>query len=399
MRKMLIALGIAALMPSALQAQTQLPNPGLQIQFAPPGARALGMGATFVAIADDATAAASNPAGLVILSKPEVSGQLRYSKFTTPSPFGPDVPDSEDSIGSLAFASFVYPKEKYAVGVYYQQPTNFESGSIASWTGYDGLLSLDEKVASDQRIKLENFGASLALKVAPKLSLGASVRATRVSRASEFSYGASVLALPGTSVTFTEGADGSPTKLSFDVGVLVNPNGKFSLGANYSFGPTVDIDRTWRIQRTGALVDLDHPSLEQGEDDASPFNVPDTFGVGVAFRPTDKWVVSAEVLAIRYSDLAGVVEGQEDVTDLEFEDKAELHVGGEYTLVSGKTPISLRAGYFFDPDHDGVSDVKSDQHHVTAGAGFVVNGQFQLDFAVNIAKQVKEGLVSVVLRF
>ena len=73
MRTLLLATGFSVLLVSTALGQTQLPNPGLQIQFAPPGARALGMGATFVAIADDATAAASNPSGLIILSRPEVS--------------------------------------------------------------------------------------------------------------------------------------------------------------------------------------------------------------------------------------------------------------------------------------------------------------------------------------
>jgi len=37
------------------------------------GARALGMGGAFIAIADDATAASWNPAGLFQLKKPEIS--------------------------------------------------------------------------------------------------------------------------------------------------------------------------------------------------------------------------------------------------------------------------------------------------------------------------------------
>ena len=37
------------------------------------GARAMGMGGAFIAIADDATAASWNPAGLIQLEKPELS--------------------------------------------------------------------------------------------------------------------------------------------------------------------------------------------------------------------------------------------------------------------------------------------------------------------------------------
>src|ERR1700682_5817669 len=50
---------------------------GLQFNFGNPGARALGMGGAFVGLADDASAAEANPAGLTILRKPEVSLEAR----------------------------------------------------------------------------------------------------------------------------------------------------------------------------------------------------------------------------------------------------------------------------------------------------------------------------------
>ncbi len=43
------------------------------------GARALGMGGAFIAIADDATAASWNPAGLAWLVRPEMSVVYDYS--------------------------------------------------------------------------------------------------------------------------------------------------------------------------------------------------------------------------------------------------------------------------------------------------------------------------------
>jgi long-subunit fatty acid transport protein len=407
-RKVLFAVGLAALAASAALAQTQLPNPGLQVQFAPPGARALGMGATFVAVADDATAAVSNPAGLIILSRPEVSAQFRYSSFTSTSPFGADLPDSEESIGSVSFASFVYPKKSFALGFFYNQPTNFKAAYNASWTNYDSDIRRDvtETLSSSQSVKFENFGASAAFKLGESVSVGGSIRGTRVSREMSFAYSWSAAVTPPTSVTFKDGASGSPTEVSFGAGVLVNPNGRFSVGANYSYGPEVNIGRTWSVQRSGFFVDPEHPPQESGTDEPSPFNVPDTFGAGFAFRPTDKWVIAAEVLGVKYSDLE-IKTTEGDVAELQFDDKAEFHVGAEYTLMSGKTPVSLRAGYFYDPDHDGVGDQDGDgiedldttQHHVTFGAGFVANNKVQVDFAANIAKYVKEALVSVVIRF
>ena len=45
----------------------------IQLSFSNPGARSLGFGGAFVALADDATAAFANPAGLAQLTKPELS--------------------------------------------------------------------------------------------------------------------------------------------------------------------------------------------------------------------------------------------------------------------------------------------------------------------------------------
>src|SRR5919106_1786271 len=64
---------------------------GLQFNFGNPGARSLGMGGAFLGLADDASAAEANPAGLTILRKPEVSVEGRNYKehqlFTTSGTF------------------------------------------------------------------------------------------------------------------------------------------------------------------------------------------------------------------------------------------------------------------------------------------------------------------------
>ena len=52
-------------------------NSDFPYTFLPPGARSVGMGGAFTALADDATAAWSNPAGLLHLSRPEVSVELQ----------------------------------------------------------------------------------------------------------------------------------------------------------------------------------------------------------------------------------------------------------------------------------------------------------------------------------
>src|ERR1051326_8427092 len=76
MRKTLFVLLLAAL--PALAQNTDIESlSGLQFNFGNPGARSLGMGGAFLGLADDASAAEANPAGLTILRKPEVSIEAR----------------------------------------------------------------------------------------------------------------------------------------------------------------------------------------------------------------------------------------------------------------------------------------------------------------------------------
>src|SRR5688500_7632354 len=94
---------------------------GLQFNFGNPGARSLGMGGAFLGLADDASAAEANPAGLTILRKPEVSiearNYLEQQIFTTSGTF-PDIERTPFSHHSdrvvVTFASAVLPmKNKF----------------------------------------------------------------------------------------------------------------------------------------------------------------------------------------------------------------------------------------------------------------------------------------------
>ena len=77
------------------------------------GARAAGMADAFVAVADDATAASWNPAGLVQLESPEFSWVGSFNAITEDfkaDSSHPEFPSShEDSSLDVNFLSFVYP--------------------------------------------------------------------------------------------------------------------------------------------------------------------------------------------------------------------------------------------------------------------------------------------------
>src|SRR6187200_1078205 len=115
----LLALMVAV--PAAAQNVDIEALSGLQFNFGNPGARALGMGGAFLGLADDASAAEANPAGLTVLRKAEVSFEARnYSSSQTFNVSG-EYPDlTSDSFGSFSrraepsFGSIVIPAGNFA---------------------------------------------------------------------------------------------------------------------------------------------------------------------------------------------------------------------------------------------------------------------------------------------
>src|SRR5688572_6657952 len=77
MRKVIGVLLVLVAIPATAQNVDIEALSGLQFNFGNPGARSLGMGGAFLGLADDASGAEANPAGLTILRKPEVSIEVR----------------------------------------------------------------------------------------------------------------------------------------------------------------------------------------------------------------------------------------------------------------------------------------------------------------------------------
>lgn len=81
----LVLLGSLALLGGEARASSQDHDAGVRLNLLAPGARSLGMGGAFLALADDATAAYTNPAGLTNLTigGSEVAVEFRGWEFNT----------------------------------------------------------------------------------------------------------------------------------------------------------------------------------------------------------------------------------------------------------------------------------------------------------------------------
>jgi long-chain fatty acid transport protein len=390
-----------ALAPAARAQNLDEPRvglPPLQYNFSPPGARSLAMGASFIGLADDATASESNPAGLTILTKPEVSAHFRASSFDNEAPntvSGFGFSTFNERLASPSFFSVVYPWNSAAVSLYYQRAADFRNHSFFEGVLEGGSPNYDQ---ADTRFRVENAGLSAAVELGSKVSVGGSLRLSRVGldsvqRATLPDFGF---------LTRIQGVvDDTQTEVTFNAGLLFKPISKVSLGAVYKKGGDFDFQQTDSISLVAEEVE------EQFRDTRDVrVTIPDTYGAGLAFRPTDRWVIGADLVRILYSDsdpgpenlnlyqVAG--EGGREALD----DATEFHLGTEYAWSVGNDWIvSARGGFYTDPDHDGLAGLDSDQVHFTFGGGVVVLNRLQVDAALSLADHLKEGLISFVVRF
>jgi len=413
-RALPLAVGVGLLAVSAPasaqeEASERVGPPPVQYNFAPPGARSLAMGGAFIGLADDATASESNPAGLTILTKPELSAQFRYSEFESTVPNTVTAVGFETftaRVGSPSFFSVVYPWRKLAASLYYQRAADYRSASK-----FDGFL--DEVTYNEDLVEVhfrtENIGLSGAFKLGDKVSIGGSVRATRVRMDSTQAF-AIVGPIVDDDLLFLErfqevrAIDDSKIEMTFNAGILFQPTPKLSVGAVYKRGADFDFTQTITpyVDGFGFGPELaDTPTSEPIR-----ITVPDVFGGGLAFKPTDQLTIVADVVRVEYSDADLGESGQSGYQRFgeggrePLKDATEFHAGLEYTWSGGNDWIfSFRSGFYSNPDHDGLGGVDSEQIHATFGGGVVFKSQLQVDLALNVADSIKEGLISFVVRF
>ncbi len=381
------------------QQPPRLLQPYTAFNFYPPGARPLAMGASFIGLADDATAAEANPAGLTILIRPEISGHFRYARYTYafPDPAGiHPLTEFSDTRTAPSFASVVIPSGRFAVSLYYQQATNFLTHAEYSGDFTDDGLIWRYQFENRFDYLLTNVGVAGAVRIVKELSIGVAIRWSRVrlNRLARIRLQLRDLPPEILSGELQDEVDDTDNGLTVNAGILINPAGRVSLGFVYKSGVTFEVTNV-ATDRFTFFGETETRTVQR----TLELKVPQVFGGGIAVRPLDTLTLTADVVFITYSDLSLPPRPEEGFEGRTIDDAVEFHGGLEYILFAGETPISLRAGFYTDPDHDVFERIDTGQVHFTFGGGIVIQNTVQIDVAIDIAKTVKQGLTSVVIRF
>ncbi len=411
--------------------------PSLEISFSNPGARSLGFGGAFVALADDATAAFANPAGLVQLLEPEVSIEGRFWSYSTPftvsgrvagQPSGIGIDTvaglrtarSSDELSGLAFLSFVYPRGRGSLALYRHQLANFEAFSETQGLfggGEDGAFRfLDRRATID--FDVVSYGLAGAYRVSDTLSLGAGLSyfqgdmllTTATFRADDDSV-ASLFAensyFPARSFARTAVASQS-SDWGLSGGFLWSLSEQWSLGGVYRQGPVLEV--TAEVFAGPALSPAVPPGTLLARA-GSNFALPDVWGLGVAFRSrSGSLTASFEWDRVENSDVVDNL--SPDIADpdsLVLEDGDELHLGAEYAFLQSTPLIAVRLGVWLDPDHrlqsrgdDSFARALlrpgDDEVHAAVGLGLAFD-RFQLDLGADFSDLVDTVSLSAIYSF
>ncbi|HEV8306246.1 MAG TPA: outer membrane protein transport protein [Methylomirabilota bacterium] len=402
---------------------------GFQFNLNNPGARALGMGGAFTGVADDATAVVSNPAGLVILQRPEAAAELKLTRFTNTIENFSNTPaegrqgifhsrDFDDTVFTPSFFSFVYPTDRLVIAAFVRELVNYESNFETEGVFLPNGSRLFP-VRSELSITALNFGGGVGVNLArvhPLLpNLGASLEISHGvvnSKLQRFGLGGARFFLPpdfaSSNVRATSTVEATDLGYGYNVGALWKPVRDLGIGVVYRRGPRFDMQQ--RLESGPASL----PASPQLFD--FTLKVPDVYGAGVSYRLFDRLTLALDVVRIQYSQLLKnfqivFAQGTDRPGDFKLDDATEIHLGAEYVFFVREMPFAARGGFYTDPDHKirytGTANPASraifsggkDRYHVTAGVGVVPVPGFQLDFAGNWSESVKELVMSTVFRF
>jgi len=345
------------------------------------GARALGMGGAFIAVADDATAASWNPGGLIQLETPEVSVVGAYFKRTESNTFEavPEANGEQDvSNYNLNYLSAVYPftlfNRNMVVSASQQYLYDFSRDIEFPAARSVSQLSSSGDVDIHHQGGLTALGLAYSLQIMPAFSFGFTLNFWQDGLYGdefklETTYSGSGMS-NGNYFTIDESWTDTYKYRGFNtnLGLLWDINSQITIGFVLKTPFTVDLDHQSKYDIETAFPG--NPSLSdkasaENETDEE-LDIPMSYGIGFAYRFSDRLTASFDIYRIEWDDFLLRNENGKEISPITGEpaDESDINpmnqvrLGAEYLCITDTFIIPLRSGIFYDPSpSDGGSDV------------------------------------------
>ena len=423
------------LVPVRVSAQVDQENfQQFEFNFVPPGARATAMGGTFISLADDATAAVTNPAGLLSLLRPEVSFEFRFydhivdrliagEALLTDPTFEITTKTTGDELTSPAYASIVFPFHNFAIGLFRHEFLRFRDEYGFRSRPVPGIPDVFFPMFGRIDMKGVQYGLALALRTGP-IDWGVTFKFMRMTVKSGIRRG---FFFRGENFGLEEFMDESDNAFGVTFGFIAHLSPKVQFGAAASIHPRFTFDKEalfFLVEDQREILNVIQPTI----------GVPHQIGGGLVIRPTDTFTLTADVVWVGLSRIFDrsklIYQGFSDVfapnitPDRFFmRDRVEFHSGMENIVFLGNVPLALRVGVFVIPQrllrfrpvsqpsneyeafvsaiNEFLYNTLDENTNVglSGGLGLAFGGHLQIDIAYSISESLKIFTSSAVLRF
>jgi long-chain fatty acid transport protein len=359
------------------------------------GARAAGMAAAFTGVADDPSAVAHNPAGIIQLDGVNVyaggTGIRISTEYQSPND---ETAHSDETFPAMhAYFTTDLRSERFAtgIGVYSpfgvggrkwdsKGPTRYES--VESYVGTLGIAPVAAFALSDE----------LSLGGGPVVMYAESISESRVDQ--------KLLGAPDASFRF----EGDGVGFGFNAGLLYDPQGPLAFGLNYRSPTKVVLSGRAELENIAPVLRPLFGTEKFVTDAETELEFPQTVGLGVSWRATQRLLLALDLEWVNWSvwedsklDLDREIPAAgftDPVTQLDWKDVLLARIGAEF---SATEKLRLRAGYAFSegmvPTSTlGPASPESDQHNISLGIGYscsgwVIDAFYTAAFATEISSE------------
>jgi long-chain fatty acid transport protein len=393
----------------ALEQRVEIPS---SINPVGSGARALGMGGAFIAVADDATAASWNPGGLVQLEKPEISIVGAFYQREEDITFG-DSPSSSGrekvDASRFNYLSAAYPftvlNRNMVMAINYQNLYDFNR----TWQFPFSLSASDSEPADieiEQKGSLGAIGVAYCVQITPRLSLGLTLNIWEDSiyengwNEKQKTSGTQLIA--GDLFHYNAELEDRYkfNGLNANIGIVYRVNSKLTFGFIFKSPFTADLkhETSDKIEFPGLDIET-QTSYEFDE----KLDMPMSYGIGLAYRFSDKLTVAIDIYRTEWDDF--LLEDDDGNVTSPINDKPknkanidptnQVRTGCEYLSIGDNYIIPIRGGLFYDPAP--AEDTPDDYFGFSLGSGyargsFIFDLAYQYRFGNDVAKHLNEGL-------
>jgi len=335
------------------------------------GARGTALGGTMIGRADDASAVAYNPAGIT-----QLEGTRTKLGFSVVAPGG-DI-RTTDETGNTETTSIE--------SNYWIPPHAFLTHQLTdqAWLGL-GIYSrfgLGTEYPDDwpgrynsyyNRVQSLSFNPNLALKLSDSWSMAFGIEVMWFDFKQERAVNGQAFGLSDIDAE----VHGDSFGFGANAALHYKPSDTWAVGLTYKSRVKQTVSGDAKFDRPAGTP----PGFFQNTSAEGDITLPDSFGLGVMYRPLERLTLEANAiytlwstydeLKIEYSEplFPGF---EERAIDKKWEDVWRFQFGAEYDLTE---LIDLRLGYVFDqiPDRDKYADYMTptnDRHIITSGIGF-----------------------------